>query len=411
MNHLGKMRAARRRTRSLGALRARCLETLEQRYALAGDLGTEDLSAVDVPAGDEAVAFSTFEFVAEDFVEGDFVAKTSDLEVTLFDAFSAEELGELKYLPADEYELTYLSDDAYEIRSLAFDTFAIEPLTPDTVEFAYLSSEEMDLEALAASSFGIMTFRGDASGFEEYAGEESVFEEYPGELYAFDDIAGEEGEEKSDELDDDAPIRFMTFGSVAGEAVYNWRNSVEPTDVNNDGVTAPLDVLLIINDLNLVGSRDLTTSVNAAAAFGVGAEPFYYLDVSGDNYCSPVDAQIILTLLNAPEADAPNAFAPVTEQTELAASDEAFGLRMSDESWTDVEEESLEEAAVPSFAARIRPPDYSVVDSDETSDVSDAKIGSDAIWADTVWDESLVEVTDEWSDEFALEEELEEEIV
>ena len=45
MNHLGKMRAARRRTRSLGALRARCLEALEQRYALAGDLGTAEAPA------------------------------------------------------------------------------------------------------------------------------------------------------------------------------------------------------------------------------------------------------------------------------------------------------------------------------------------------------------------------------
>lgn len=435
MNHLGKMRAARRRKRSLGALRARCLEALERRYALAGDLGTAEAPAEEVSVGDDVVTFVKFDFVAADFVEGeviegefvegddsaegypgeDFVAEWGEVDVKFFEAYSSEEFGELKSLAVDEYERTDFAAEGYQLRTLAFDTFAFEPLTPDAVEFAYLSSEEMDPESLAASSFGIMTFRGEEGDFEEFAGEEYVFEEfvfeeYEGEVYAFDEVAVEEGEEKSDELDDDSPILYMTFGSAAGETVYNWRNSVEPTDVNNDGVTAPLDVLLIINELNLVGSRDLTSSVHAAAAFDSG-EPFYYLDVNGDNHCSPVDAHIILTLLNAPEVDAPSAFAPVTEQAELAAYDEAFDARMSDESWSDVEGENSEWSAESTFAARIRLDDYSLVESDEAHDVSDAKLGSDAIWADTQWDESLVEVTDEWSDEFALEEELEEEVV
>ncbi|MFM9067689.1 MAG: dockerin type I domain-containing protein, partial [Planctomycetota bacterium] len=71
-----------------------------------------------------------------------------------------------------------------------------------------------------------------------------------------------------------------------------WHNSNLPEDVNDDQVVVPLDALLVVNDLNLYGSRALPSP-------GVGPQaPPPYLDVNADGFISPIDALRIINRLN-----------------------------------------------------------------------------------------------------------------
>ena len=117
-----------------------------------------------------------------------------------------------------------------------------------------------------------------------------------------------------------------------------YQNPAMPMDVNNDGFVSPLDALIVINDLNANGPRNLlpsstldpdtgltpstggdgTATVDptggssggittvpvgpiTTGSFTAQAEgaPATYPDVNGDNHISPVDALIILNALNA----------------------------------------------------------------------------------------------------------------
>ena len=69
----------------------------------------------------------------------------------------------------------------------------------------------------------------------------------------------------------------------------DWLNPTDQADVNNNGSVEPLDVLLIINSLNAVGSRVLV---------GLIGRPERFYDVNGDNAISPIDALIIINRLN-----------------------------------------------------------------------------------------------------------------
>ena len=69
----------------------------------------------------------------------------------------------------------------------------------------------------------------------------------------------------------------------------DWRNPVDPLDVNADGIVAPLDALRIINDLNANGSRQLAVPRSSGAS---------YLDVSGDQFSAPLDVLQVINALN-----------------------------------------------------------------------------------------------------------------
>lgn len=68
-----------------------------------------------------------------------------------------------------------------------------------------------------------------------------------------------------------------------------WQNPANRYDVNHDLQVSPIDVLLVINELNLRGSRSL--------AGNFVAPPF--VDVSGDGNVSPIDALLVINFLNA----------------------------------------------------------------------------------------------------------------
>ncbi|MBI2479594.1 MAG: hypothetical protein HYV60_13470, partial [Planctomycetia bacterium] len=73
-----------------------------------------------------------------------------------------------------------------------------------------------------------------------------------------------------------------------------WQNPVNDLDVNNDGFVTPLDALLIINSLNLVGPRTLPNP-----ALPPNTPPPFY-DTNGDGNISPVDVLLVVNRLNDP---------------------------------------------------------------------------------------------------------------
>ena len=67
-----------------------------------------------------------------------------------------------------------------------------------------------------------------------------------------------------------------------------WQNPSNPCDVNANGTVSPLDVLLLINDLNRNGPRTLSPSDTAPP----------YLDVSGDGRVTALDALLVINAIN-----------------------------------------------------------------------------------------------------------------
>jgi hypothetical protein len=71
-----------------------------------------------------------------------------------------------------------------------------------------------------------------------------------------------------------------------------WQNPVDWWDVDGDGLLAPLDPLLVINELNRAGPRPLPAPVAG------GPQPPPYLDTTGDSFLSPLDALRLINALN-----------------------------------------------------------------------------------------------------------------
>ncbi len=82
---------------------------------------------------------------------------------------------------------------------------------------------------------------------------------------------------------------------VTVSGVLDYVNPINPRDVNKDGTVAPLDVLIIINTLNLLGTRPLR---------GISGPPEFYYDVSGDNTVAPIDVLQVINFLNSPLGEA-----------------------------------------------------------------------------------------------------------
>lgn len=81
-------------------------------------------------------------------------------------------------------------------------------------------------------------------------------------------------------------------GPTLNRENHPWHNAQSAMDVNNDSQIAPLDVLVIINDLNSHGSRSLPVPISPPVL------PPPYLDVSGDDPITPLDALQVINDLN-----------------------------------------------------------------------------------------------------------------
>lgn len=82
---------------------------------------------------------------------------------------------------------------------------------------------------------------------------------------------------------------------LAGDLSYH--NSRLPSDTTRDGFSTPMDVLVIINELNSSGPRALYTGGSVQSAEGEDSRPYAY-DVNDDGYLSPMDALNALNRIN-----------------------------------------------------------------------------------------------------------------
>lgn len=92
-----------------------------------------------------------------------------------------------------------------------------------------------------------------------------------------------------------------------------WFNSIQPLDVNGDGIVSPSDALAIVNYLNNFGMGTLDMLATTAL----------FLDVNGDGRCTAADALHVINALNAPatKTAAPAGASPTpTVEVPVAAS-------------------------------------------------------------------------------------------
>jgi hypothetical protein len=80
-----------------------------------------------------------------------------------------------------------------------------------------------------------------------------------------------------------------------------WQNPLNPRDVNNDLRVSPVDALMVINSLLTMGTHVLQAPAAAPAAAPLAAAPGIgkasYLDVNGDDRVSPVDLLMVVNEL------------------------------------------------------------------------------------------------------------------
>jgi hypothetical protein len=117
------------------------------------------------------------------------------------------------------------------------------------------------------------------------------------------------------------PTGFAADGEVEDHLISiqgnPWRNPANALDVNADGFITPIDALLVINDLNRNGPRDLPNEPNPPVP--------PYLDVNGDTFVSPLgDVLPLINYLNTDgsgEAEGEGGAMAVVETGEGEASD------------------------------------------------------------------------------------------
>ena len=99
-----------------------------------------------------------------------------------------------------------------------------------------------------------------------------------------------------------------------------WQNSEDHRDVSGDGLVVPLDVLLIINELNAEGPQKLPPPIAAEAS-----PPFY--DVSGDDFITALDALLIINFLNEGGAEGEAILVVANRRTISTVHDDVVSVR------------------------------------------------------------------------------------
>lgn len=91
-------------------------------------------------------------------------------------------------------------------------------------------------------------------------------------------------------VDDRTGISSPIYVDPIERPAFSWQNRQRPNDVNGDQLVTPLDALLVINKLNVVGPHSLVDVPEPAIP--------QYLDVNGDLFVSAIDALLVINELN-----------------------------------------------------------------------------------------------------------------
>lgn len=94
---------------------------------------------------------------------------------------------------------------------------------------------------------------------------------------------------------------FETVDVSVAENALPWSNQEEERDTNGDGDISPIDALVVINLLNVPSSPVLTSSMKLPGTRPAEA-PFY--DVNVDGFATAIDALIVINFLNEQPANA-----------------------------------------------------------------------------------------------------------
>ncbi len=87
-------------------------------------------------------------------------------------------------------------------------------------------------------------------------------------------------------------VRSQELTYLIADGEPPWQNVQQPSDVNGDGVTSPLDALLIINRLNRLGAGPIVGPYVSGPL----------LDTNADGWLSPLDALLVINELNQQSA-------------------------------------------------------------------------------------------------------------
>jgi hypothetical protein len=93
-----------------------------------------------------------------------------------------------------------------------------------------------------------------------------------------------------------APEPNDPVGGGIPPVVAHHRNANNPFDVNADGKLSPVDALLVINSLNILGARSV---VDAPVP---NASNLAFMDVNGDNVVNSLDALLVIARMNSSSA-------------------------------------------------------------------------------------------------------------
>jgi hypothetical protein len=123
-------------------------------------------------------------------------------------------------------------------------------------------------------------------------------------------------------------IEIAGFGPfsaiVSGVDPIPLHNAELPVDALVDGGVHPLDVLVIINDLNRDGSRRLGVRDVQRENYLVGESVSFLIDVNGDGFISPLDALIVINYLNSRNRGGGEGEG--TNQSFASTADQQFGV-------------------------------------------------------------------------------------
>ena len=81
--------------------------------------------------------------------------------------------------------------------------------------------------------------------------------------------------------------------------MLRMHNEVTPADVNGDSSLTPLDALVLINLLNTRGGGSVSSYASWAQSQGAGANGSTFVDTNNDGFISPLDVLFVINQLNS----------------------------------------------------------------------------------------------------------------
>ena len=169
---------------------------------------------------------------------------------------------------------------------------------------------------------------------------------------------------------------------------FPWHNPASGFDVNDDDEVVPHDLLLLIDQLNRYGIRELPPPTPG------NAPPFYYFDTAPNNFLEPQDILVVIDDINRRALERDGFGLLETGKTSLLASDEQGGDAIA------VSLEIARFARPETFAANLRSPSSQAAAVEKPFDDDDRTIA--ALYPDEDRDWTLFDESDGEADSMPL---------